>query len=222
MAAHRAEKEAFTGRGTVSGEWDGERVGLSIRCTKNETTGLWTAVGEDGTRTVTLTADTSDEASALVTEAFGFTAYRPPPPLPPEWQRFSLMHKPVTYHHPSFADPLYDAIKTRPPEGCEVKDWGGYFGLRCIRPGVTLLEAVGTLVAEIRVEHGLLMTDLGIEKLDEWSSDGTDGWGAEIVGQLLLMAAERGAVLGYSGDDMVRFLRAAVGSGQEVAHGRSR
>lgn len=55
------------------------------------------------------------------------------------------------------------------------------------------------------------MSDLGIEKLWEWSQDGTDGWGAEIVGQLLLMAAERGPKLGYDVDDLVRFLRTAAG-----------
>ncbi|WP_251015319.1 hypothetical protein [Streptomyces sp. ISL-99] len=91
-----------------------------------------------------------------------------------------------------------------------MREFGEYFGLRCVRPGTTLLEAVGVVCAEIRAEHGLLMTDLGIEKLWESSSDGTDGWGAEIVGQLLLMAAERGPKLGYSVDDLVRFLRTAA------------
>ncbi len=184
-------------------------MGLSIQCSRDESTGQWAAVGDDGSRTVTMTANTSDEASALVTEAFGMTAYRPPPPLPPGWQRFNLLHCPVV-DYPKFDDPRYDALKARPPEGCEVRDFGGYFGLRCERPGATLLDAVAVLCAEIRAEHGLLMTDLGIEKLWEWSSDGTDGWGAEIVGQLLLMAAERGPALGYSVDDLVRFLRTAA------------
>jgi hypothetical protein len=56
---------------------------------------------------------------------------------------------------------------------------------------------------------------LGIEKLWEWSPDGTDGWGAKIVGQVLLMAAERGPRLGYGVDDLVRFLRTAAGGGEE-------
>ncbi|WP_225987180.1 hypothetical protein [Streptomyces spectabilis] len=56
------------------------------------------------------------------------------------------------------------------------------------------------------------MTDLGVEKLWEWSSEGgTDGWGAGIVGQLLLMAAERGLALGYRPAELVAFLRRAVG-----------
>ncbi|MGW7071464.1 amidase [Streptomyces sp. NPDC054855] len=108
-------------------------------------------------------------------------------------------------------DPRYAAITAAPPAGCTAERFGEYFGLRCERPGATLLDAVGELCAEIRAEHGLLMTDLGIEKLWEWSSDGTDGWGAEIVGQLLLMAAERGPKLGYDVDDLVRFLRRAAG-----------
>ncbi|MBB5106655.1 hypothetical protein [Streptomyces spectabilis] len=186
-------------------------MGLSIRCHRDDLTGLWTATGGDGGRMVTITAGTADEAGALVQEAFGLVARRPPPPLPPGWHRFKLIHCPAG-RPPGFEDPLYDAVKAQPPEGCAVEDFGGYFGLRCERPGVTLLDAVGELCAEIRAGHGLLMTDLGIEKLWEWSSDGTDGWGAEIVGQLLLMAAERGPELGYSQEDLVRFLRKAGGA----------
>ncbi len=184
-------------------------MGLSIRFDRDEATGQWTAVGDDGTRSVTVRADTYDEAGALAHEAFGLTAYRPDPPPPPGWQRFNLIHCPVA-EHPSFDDARYDAIKARPPEGCMVQDFD-CFGLKCERRGATLLEAVADLCAEIKAEHGLLMTDLGIEKLWEWSEDGTDGWGAEIVGQLLLMAAERGPRLGYSADDLARFLRTAAG-----------
>lgn len=43
------------------------------------------------------------------------------------------------------------------------------------------------------------------------SEGGTDGWGAGIVGQLLLMAAERGLALGYRPAELVAFLRRAVG-----------
>lgn len=68
------------------------------------------------------------------------------------------------------------------------------------------------LCGEIRAGYGLLMTGLGIEKLWEWSQDGPDGWGAEIVGQLLLMAAERGPKLGYDVEDLVAYLRTAAGA----------
>ncbi|MFE4175162.1 amidase [Streptomyces sp. NPDC056909] len=131
-------------------------------------------------------------------------------------QTFKLIHCPVE-EYPGFDDPRYDRLKARPPEGCEVERYGQYFGLRCRRPGATLLDAVGPVCAEIRAEHGLLMCDLGIEKLWEWWNDGTDGWGGEIVGQLLLMAAERGPRLGYSADDLVRFLRTVAGSGHAEA-----
>ncbi|MFI5632862.1 hypothetical protein ACIA8E_26475 [Streptomyces sp. NPDC051664] len=185
-------------------------MALSIRFSRDESTGRWTAVADDGSGRATVTADTHDEASALAHEAFGLDAYRPPPPLPAGWHRFTLAHCPVA-EYPHADDPRYDGIRARPPEGCAVEDLGSYFGLRCERPAATLLEAVADVCAEIRAEHGLLMTDLGIEKLWEWASDGSDGWGAEIVGQLLLMAAERGPKLGYSTDDLERFLRTAAG-----------
>ncbi|MEV0989881.1 hypothetical protein [Streptomyces sp. NPDC049949] len=186
-------------------------TGLQVRVELHEPSGLWTAVGDDGERRIGQTAETADEATALVHEAFGLKAWRPQPPPPPGWHRFTLVHCPVG-RAPGYADPRYDAIKAGPPVGCVPEEVGGYFGLRCERPGERLLDAVGGLCGEIRTGHGLLMTDLGIEKLWEWSADGTDGWGAEIVGQLLLMAAERGPRLGYGVDDLVRFLRTAAGS----------
>ncbi|MFJ7206828.1 amidase [Streptomyces sp. NPDC098789] len=125
-------------------------------------------------------------------------------------QRFTLVHSPVD-DFPGFGDARYDGVKADPPQGCVPEDVGGYFGLRCERPGGRLLDAVAETCGEIRGRYGLLMADLGIEKLWEWSADGADGWGAEIVGQLLLMAAERGAKVGYDTDDLVRFLRAATG-----------
>ncbi|MFI6650794.1 hypothetical protein ACIBI8_24720 [Streptomyces sp. NPDC050529] len=185
-------------------------MGLSIRAEQNAATGLWTAVGDDGSRSHTATADTCEEAQALVHEEFGLPAHRPPPPLRPGWHRFTLIHCPVG-EYPRVDDPRYDGIRSSPPEGCHVEDVGEYFGLRCERPGVTLLDAVAGVCAEVRAEHGVLMTDLGVEKLWEWSSDGADGWGATIVSQLLLMAAERGPRLGYDVDDLVRFLRTAAG-----------
>ncbi|MFA7768321.1 hypothetical protein [Streptomyces sp. NRRL S-448] len=189
----------------ATGAWRRGGMGLSVRVQGDEGGGLWTAVGDDGERRETRTAATADEATALVQEAFGLTAWRPKPPPPPGWQRFTLIHCPVG------EQPSYERIEARPPQGCVVEYFGGYFGLRCERPGARLLDAVAETCREIRTEHGLLMSDLGIEKLWEWSKDGTDGWGAEIVGQLLLMAAERGPRLGYSTDDLVRFLRTAAG-----------
>ncbi|MFF4425252.1 hypothetical protein ACFY04_31515 [Streptomyces sp. NPDC001549] len=189
----------------ASGAWRRGGMGLSVRVQGEEGGTLWTAVGDDGERREARTAATADEATALVQEAFGLTAWRPKPPPPPGWHRFTLIHCPVG------ESPSYERIEARPPQGCVVEYVGGYFGLRCERPGARLLDAVAETCREVRTEHGLLMSDLGIEKLWEWSEDGTDGWGAEIVGQLLLMAAERGPKLGYGVDDLVRFLRTAAG-----------
>ncbi|WP_234319323.1 amidase [Streptomyces sp. NRRL S-237] len=133
----------------------------------------------------------------------------PKPPPPSGWQRFTLVHCPLE-GYPGFDDPRYEGLRAAPPQGCAVEDFGGCLGLRCERPGGRLLDAVAELCAEIRIGYGLLMTGLGIDKLWEWSEDGTDGWGAEIVGQLLLMSAERAPKLGYGVEDLARFLRTAA------------
>ncbi|MCX5198696.1 amidase [Streptomyces sp. NBC_00249] len=134
----------------------------------------------------------------------------PKEPPPAGWQRFTLVHCPVE-GYPGFDDPRYAGLRASPPRGCAVEDLGGCLGLRCERPGGRLLDAVAELCAEIRGAHGLLMTGLGVDRLWEWAEDGSDGWGAEIVGQLLLMAAERGPKLGYGAADLARFLRTAAG-----------
>jgi hypothetical protein len=192
----------------VGGAWRRKGMGPAVRV-RSAAGGLFTAVGDDGERRETRSAETADEATALVHEALGLTAWRPLPPPPPGWQRFTLVHCPVQ-ECPAYEDARYASLKARPPQGCSPAEVGGYFALRCERPGARLLDAVAETCREVRQEHGLLMNDLGIEKLGEWAADGTDGWGAEIVGQLLLMAAERGPKLGYSEDDLVRFLRAAA------------
>ncbi|KPI04747.1 hypothetical protein OV450_4115 [Actinobacteria bacterium OV450] len=206
-----AWKLCWLEKGLAGPGWRRSGMGLQVRVELHEASGLWTAVGDDGKRRVRETAETADEATALVHEAFGLKAWRPQPPPPPGWHRFTLVHSPVG-RAPGHADPRYDAIKARPPRGCVPEELVGCFALRCERPGARLLDAVGELCGEVRTGYGLLMTDLGIEELWEWASDGTDGWGAEIVGQLLLMAAERGPRLGYGVDDLVRFLRTAAGS----------
>ncbi|MCX4629182.1 hypothetical protein [Streptomyces sp. NBC_01443] len=194
----------------LGGGWKRPGTGLSVRVRCEEGDGVWTAVGDDGQRRESRTAGTEAEAAALVREAFGVKRGQPQQPVPGV-QRFTLIHWPVG-EGARFADARYDGLKAQPPEGCTVEEIGGHFGLRCERPGPRLLDAVADLCGEIRTGHGLLMTDLGIEKLWEWSADGTDGWGAEIVGQLLLMAAERAPRLGYSVEDLVRFLSAAAGA----------
>jgi hypothetical protein len=123
---------------------------------------------------------------------------------------FQLLHVTQSWPAPKYDDPIYDAIKADPPAGCVPEDFGGLFGLRCEREGPTLLDAVAEVCHEVRTRYDLLMTDLGIEKLWEWSPDGRDGFGATIVGQLLLMASSRGQQLGYDIEDLVRFIRTAA------------
>lgn len=199
-------------RDLVGPGWRRPGTGLAVRAARDARSGLWDATGDDGRARLRETAETADEATAMVQEAFGVQGWRPQPPPPPGWHRFTLIHTPVD-GGPGGGDPRYETIRARPPRGCAADEFGGYFGLRCERPGGRLLDAVAATCGEIRREHGLLMTDLGIEKLWEWSADGTDGWGAEIVGQLLLMAAERGPKLGYSVEDLAAVLRTAAGAG---------
>ncbi|MFI8452708.1 hypothetical protein [Streptomyces erythrochromogenes] len=198
-------------RDVVGPGWRRPGTGLAVRVCRDERSGLWDAVGDDGRARLRETAETADEAAALVQEAFGVQGWRPQPPPPPGWHRFTLIHSPVDGGSGT-GDPRYEAVRAQPPRGCVPDDVGGRFGLRCERPGGRLLDAVAETCAEIRRDHGLLMADLGLEKVGEWSADGTDGWGAEVVGQLLLMAAERGPRLGYSVEDMARLLRTAGGA----------
>ncbi|MCK2245411.1 MULTISPECIES: hypothetical protein [unclassified Crossiella] len=121
-------------------------------------------------------------------------------------QQFTLLHCPCVPPDPRFDDPCHDAIKASPPVGCTPVEVGGLFGLDCRREAPTLLEAVAAVCAEVTSAHGIALRDLSVEKLWEFSCDGPNGWGATIVGQLLLMAAERGALLGYSIEDLIGFL----------------
>ncbi|MEU3407256.1 hypothetical protein ABZ766_25395 [Streptomyces sp. NPDC006670] len=196
----------------VGGGWRRKGAGLSVRVWRDGDAGPWTAVGDDGERREARAAGTADEATALVHEAFGLTGWRPQPPPPPGWHRFTLVHRPVD-DCPGPDDARYARLRARPPEGCVAEEAGGCFALRCERPGARLLDAVAATCAEVREGYGLLFADLGIARPEEWAADGTDGWGAEAVGQLLLMAAERGPKLGYSVEDLAGFLRAAAGAG---------
>jgi hypothetical protein len=123
---------------------------------------------------------------------------------------FTLLHVPCGISRPSFSDPSYDDVKAQPPTGCIPRNVGDMFALRCQRSALTLLEAVADVCAEVRSHHGILLTDLGVEKLWEWSTDGPNGFGATILSQLLLMAAERAAPLGYSIEDLTGFLSTAT------------
>lgn len=107
-----------------------------------------------------------------------------------------------------FGDPVYAAITLDPPRGCKAISFDGYFALDCEREAEDKWEAVTGVIAEVRSRFGLVLNDLGIKKVYEWFGDDPDGFGPELVAQLLSMAAERGRLVGLSTDRMVAFLRA--------------
>ncbi|WP_256333283.1 hypothetical protein [Streptomyces sp. cf386] len=73
---------------------------------------------------------------------------------------------------------------------------------------MTLWEAVADTVSEVRRDHGVLMSGLGIEKVHEWFDATKNGYGAEIAAQLVLMGVYRAALLGYGRSDLIRLLDA--------------
>jgi hypothetical protein len=123
--------------------------------------------------------------------------------------RFNLLH----YDDRPGDEPLaYTTLTRTPPAGCVPTMFDRHFGLVCERSAPTYLAAVAQVCGEIATQHGILMTDLGVEKLWEWLGNDKDGPSATILGQLLLMALQRGEWLGYSVDDLVEFLRTANGN----------
>ncbi|MEU5635664.1 hypothetical protein ACIA8I_24645 [Streptomyces rishiriensis] len=153
-----------------------------------------------------VTSADEEEVRRLVHEDAGWEYTPPPPPTPAGFHRFVLVHD--EFGDGGFGDERYERLRTHPPSGCEPVD-RGCFALTCERPGATLLGAVSDTVAEIRREHGLVMSSLGIDKPDEWSADDRDGYGAQTVAQLMLTAAHRAALLGYGRKDLVRLLDAS-------------
>lgn len=120
--------------------------------------------------------------------------------------RFVLLHYPCEHPPPRADDPRYDALRAHPPAGCVPAEVGGLFGLRCQHTAPRLLDAVAAVCAEVAAAHGILLTDLGVEKPWEWSADGLSGFGATLAAQLLLMATHRAHQLGYTTTDLVVFL----------------
>jgi hypothetical protein len=175
-------------------------MGLSFRRNPDGTT---TGRNEETGFTVTLADEHEVERRLYEDAAWEYTP--PPPPVPPGYHRFSLVHE--DFAEAGFEDERYAAVRANPPQGCEPADWG-CFALECQRPGKTLLDAVTSTVAEIRREHGLVMNGMGIDKPQEWLGDDKNGHGAHIVGHLLLMAVHRASLLGYRRKDLVRLLDA--------------
>jgi hypothetical protein len=165
--------------------------------------GTTTGRNEDMGFTVTLADD--EEVKQRLYEDAGWKYTPPPPPAPPGYHRFSLVHD--EFAGAGFEDGRYAGLRSHPPEGCQPEDWG-CFALTCERPKKTLLDAVTSTVAKIRREHGLVMNSMGIEKPQEWLGNDKNGYAAQIGGHLLLLAAHRASLLGYRRKDLIRLLDA--------------
>ncbi|MET8115974.1 hypothetical protein [Streptomyces prasinus] len=166
-----------------------------------------TTTGRNEASGFTVTLADAEEVKRLVYEDAGCEYAPPPPPVPPGFHRFTLVHD--AYEAAGAGDERYAALRASPPEGCVPVD-RGRFALECERPGRTLLDAVAGTVAEVRRDHGLVLNSLGVEKPGEWSDAGsTDGCAAQVVAHLVLSAAHRARLLGCGRRDLVRLLDAA-------------
>ncbi|CAL9378145.1 hypothetical protein [Streptomyces sp. Tu 3180] len=166
-----------------------------------------TTTGRNDVTGFTVTHTDEEEVKRLLYEDAGWEYTPPPPPVPPGFHRFSLVHD--EFRAAGFGDERYAGLRARPPEGCVPVD-RGCFALECERPGRTLLDAVAGTVAEVRREHGLVMNGLGVEKPGEWfDADDKNGYAAQTVAHLVLTAAHRARLLGYGRKDVARLLDAA-------------
>ncbi|MFD3627350.1 hypothetical protein ACE1N8_30800 [Streptomyces sp. DSM 116494] len=164
-----------------------------------------TTTGRNDAAGFSVTHADEEEVKRQLYEDAGWEYTPPPPPVPPGFHRFPLVHEEFVLG--AFGDERYAGLRERPPKGCVPVD-RGCFALECERPGKSLLDAVAGTVAEIRREHGLVMTGLGVEKPHEWLGSERDGYAAQIVAHLVLMAAHRARLLGYGRKEVVRLLDA--------------
>ncbi|MFG2848677.1 hypothetical protein ACGF12_36805 [Kitasatospora sp. NPDC048296] len=74
------------------------------------------------------------------------------------------------------------------------------------------MHAVFTVVSEVHAAHGLLLDDLGVEKLSEWIADGAGQpdspagiHAADTAAQALLLAVDRLQRLGHHAADIETF-----------------
>jgi hypothetical protein len=106
----------------------------------------------------------------------------------------------------------YQRILDDPPAGCRWYDSRYHAGLYCLRRGATRLEAIASVVAEVRDRYGLgtELNDLGFEKLWEWY--GSPERGGDLVAHLLLMAVHRAELVGLSPEELVAFVTRVSGA----------
>ncbi len=119
--------------------------------------------------------------------------------------RFTLAHE-LYNETPGAAVPLYHRVQANPPTGVTVEIHHDTLYLQCDRPGPTKLVAMADTIAEIYRDYGLTLNDARIDRPEQWAADGPDGWGIEIVAQLLLMAKARADMLDVSTNDLIGFL----------------
>ncbi|MEV5233534.1 hypothetical protein [Streptomyces pseudogriseolus] len=166
-----------------------------------------TVTGRNETNGFTVTHADEEEVKRQLYEDAGWEYTPPPPSLPPGHHRFLLTHE--EDGSCGFEDERYAGLRARPPEGCVPADHG-HFALECECPGKTLLDAVAATVAEIRRDHGLVMTGLRVaERPEEWpDAEVRSGDAAARVAHLVLTAAHRSRRLGYGRKELVRLLDA--------------
>lgn len=100
-------------------------------------------------------------------------------------------------------NPAFDLAHATYPAGCIPTEVGNRFALICDRPGRNMLHAIGATVAEILHLYGLpFTTDLALRMPDVGRVEDPD----EILAALLLLAAWRGAAIGYNMAELAAFL----------------
>ncbi|MFJ6381441.1 amidase [Kitasatospora sp. NPDC092039] len=120
---------------------------------------------------------------------------------------------------------VWQQLQASPPAGCTYvpEVFPRTPGLRCEREASARLEAVSGVVGEVYAAHGLLLDDLGVEKLSEWIGDGTDQPGspagihaADTAAQALLLAIDRFRRLGHGADTVKAFTEATLNAPRPV------
>ncbi|MFE5587315.1 hypothetical protein [Kitasatospora sp. NPDC056531] len=120
---------------------------------------------------------------------------------------------------------VWKQLKASPPAGCTYDPavFAQTPGLRCEREAPTQVHAVFAVVGEVYTSTGLLLDDLGVERLSEWISDGADQPGSpagihatDTAAQALLLAIDRLRRLGHDTDGIATFTDPVLGRSRTV------